>query len=110
METTDNNNENLINSESIELKESTYHIPVYKENSKEFLRALAKLIKAGTLIGAPAPPVKHSPNKIDIMLLGKGGTGYMNKQPIAVINRPKLSVPYIPNFFVIFVKNCKINI
>ena len=45
----DNNNSedirttiNFSNMINIELKESTYHIPVYKENSKEFLRALAK--------------------------------------------------------------------
>ena len=37
--------------------------------------SLDKLIKAGTLIGAPAPPVKHRPNKIQMILLGKGGTG-----------------------------------
>ena len=40
-----------------------------------FFKSLDKLIKAGTFIGAPAPPVKQSPNKTDIILLGIGGTG-----------------------------------
>ena len=48
-------------------------------NSSKFgsyiFKSLDKFISAGTLIGAPAPPHKHNPNKIETILFGIGGTG-----------------------------------
>ena len=69
-----------------------------------------KRIKPGIKTGAEPKPFNKKPNMINIILLGIGGHGYINKQPSDTNIKPEIYIKYIPNLDVNESKNCKINI